>query len=128
MRCLYILEINPLSVASFANILSHSDGCLFILFIVLFAVKKLLGLIRFPFVYICFYFSLHFIFIIIAKTCNQPKCSLSDEWIQKMCVYVCVCVCVCVYTHTHMYMPYYRILFSHRKEGNLAIWGNIKGP
>ena len=29
MSCLYILEINPLSVASFANIFSHSEGCLF---------------------------------------------------------------------------------------------------
>ena len=27
---LYILEINPFSVASFANILSHSEGCLFV--------------------------------------------------------------------------------------------------
>ena len=33
MSCLYILEINPLSVNSFANIFSHSEGCLFILFI-----------------------------------------------------------------------------------------------
>ena len=32
MSCLCILEINPLSVASFANIFSHSEGCLFILF------------------------------------------------------------------------------------------------
>ena len=31
MSCLYILEINPLSVASFANIFSHSEGCLFVL-------------------------------------------------------------------------------------------------
>ena len=38
MRCLYILEINPLSVDSFANILSHSEGCLFVLFMVFFAV------------------------------------------------------------------------------------------
>ena len=38
MSCLYILEINPLSVASFANISSHSEGCLFVLFIVSFAV------------------------------------------------------------------------------------------
>ena len=29
MSCLYILEINPLSVVSFAIILSHSEGCLF---------------------------------------------------------------------------------------------------
>ena len=28
MSCLYILEINPLSVASFANIFPHSEGCL----------------------------------------------------------------------------------------------------
>ena len=28
MSCLYVLEINPLSVASFANIFSHSEGCL----------------------------------------------------------------------------------------------------
>ena len=33
--CLYILEINPLSVVSFPIIFSHSEGCLFTLFIVL---------------------------------------------------------------------------------------------
>ena len=46
MRCLYILEINPLSVALFASILSHFKGCLFILFMASFAVHKLLSLIR----------------------------------------------------------------------------------
>ena len=46
MSCLCILEINPLSVASFANILSYSEGCLFILFMVSFAVQKLLSFIR----------------------------------------------------------------------------------
>ena len=46
LSCIYILEINLLSVASFANVLSHSEGCLFILFIVSFAVQKLLSLIR----------------------------------------------------------------------------------
>ena len=40
MSCLYILEINHLSVASFAIILSHSEGCLLVLFIVSFAVQK----------------------------------------------------------------------------------------
>ena len=44
--CLYILEINPLSVVSFAIIFSHSEGCLFTLLIVSFAVQKLLSLIR----------------------------------------------------------------------------------
>ena len=47
MSCLYILEIKSLSVASFANIFSHSVGCLFILFMVSFAVQKLVGLIWF---------------------------------------------------------------------------------
>ena len=46
MSCLYILEINPLSVDSFANIFSHSEGCLFVLFIVSFAVQKLWSFIR----------------------------------------------------------------------------------
>uniref|UniRef100_A0A8D1S8W5 Uncharacterized protein n=1 Tax=Sus scrofa TaxID=9823 RepID=A0A8D1S8W5_PIG len=41
-RCLYILEINPLSVDSLAKIFSHSVSCLFILFRVSVAVQKLL--------------------------------------------------------------------------------------
>ena len=55
MSCFYILEINPLSVASFANIFSHSVCCLFVLFMVFFATQKLLSLIR-SHLYICFYF------------------------------------------------------------------------
>ena len=46
MSCLYILDINPLLVISFANIFSHSVGCFFILLMVSFAVQKLLSLIR----------------------------------------------------------------------------------
>ena len=46
MSCLYILEINPLSVVSLAIIFSHSEGHLFTLLIVSFAVQKLLSLIR----------------------------------------------------------------------------------
>ena len=46
MSCLYILEINLLLVAPFANSFSHSLGCLFVLFMVSFAVQKLLSLIR----------------------------------------------------------------------------------
>ena len=44
--CFYIFEINSLSVASFAIIFSHSEGCLFTLLIVSFVVQKLLSLIR----------------------------------------------------------------------------------
>ena len=40
ISCLYIIEINPLLVASFANIFSHSEGCLFILIMVSFAGQK----------------------------------------------------------------------------------------
>ena len=46
MSCLYILEIKPLSVSWFANIFSHSVGCLFVLFMISFAVQKLVNLIR----------------------------------------------------------------------------------
>ena len=48
MSCLYVLEITPLSVVSFAIMFSHSEGCLK-------AVQKLLSLIRshlFTFVFI----------------------------------------------------------------------------
>ena len=41
MSCLSILEINSLSFASFVNIFSLSEDCLFILFMVSFAVQKL---------------------------------------------------------------------------------------
>ena len=44
--CLYIFEVNSLSVASFAIIFSQSEGCLFTLLIVSFVVQKLLSLIR----------------------------------------------------------------------------------
>ena len=45
-NCLYIFEINYLSLASFAVIFSHSEGCLFTLLIVSFVVQKLFSLIR----------------------------------------------------------------------------------
>ena len=44
MSCLCILKTDPLLVASFANICSHSEGCLFNSFMVFFAVQKLLSL------------------------------------------------------------------------------------
>ena len=44
MSC--FLEINPLPFASFENIFSHSDGCLFVLLMFSFAVQKILSFIR----------------------------------------------------------------------------------
>ena len=46
MSYLYILEIKPLAVASFANIFSQSVGGLFMFLMVSFAVQKLISLIR----------------------------------------------------------------------------------
>ena len=58
MSCLYILEINPVLVALFANIFSHSEGCLFVLFTVSYAVQKLSSFIK----------SYLFIFVFISIT------------------------------------------------------------
>ena len=63
--CLYIFEINSLSVASFVIIFSHSEGYLFTLFIVFFIVQKLLSLIR-PHLFI-------FIFIFITLGGGSKK-------------------------------------------------------
>ena len=68
MSYLYILEINPLSVDSFANIFSHSVYCLFVLFMISFAVKKLLCLLRFH-LFI-------FVFIFITLGCRSEKIQL----------------------------------------------------
>uniref|UniRef100_A0A8D2CD21 Uncharacterized protein n=1 Tax=Sus scrofa TaxID=9823 RepID=A0A8D2CD21_PIG len=50
LTCLYILEIKPLSVASFETIFSYSSGCLFVsfclVFTISFALRKLVSLIR----------------------------------------------------------------------------------
>ena len=66
LSCLYILEINPLSVISFAIFFSHSESCLLILFTVSFAVQRLLSLIR-PHLFI-------FVFISITLVkCKRKK-------------------------------------------------------
>ena len=46
INCLYILEIKPLSVASFGTNFSHYVSCLFGFFLVSFAVQKLVSLMR----------------------------------------------------------------------------------
>ena len=74
MRCVYILEINPLSVVSFAIILSNSKGCLFTLFIVSFAVEKLLSLIRSQL------FTFAFISVTLTSLVAQTVKRLSTMW------------------------------------------------
>jgi len=61
MSYVYILKINSLLVALFANIFSHSEGCFFVLFMVSFAVQKLLSCIR------SHLFTFVFIFIILGS-------------------------------------------------------------
>ena len=47
MTCLCVLEMEPLLVASFVSVFSHSKGCLFILFVVSLAVQELVSLTGF---------------------------------------------------------------------------------
>ena len=84
--CLCIFEINSLSVASFAIIFSHSEGCLFTFLIVSFVVQKLLILIRshlfiFAFIYTPMFITALFI---IARTWKQLRCPSAVEWIRKL--------------------------------------------
>ena len=75
--CLYILEINSLSVASFAIMFSHSEGCLFTLFIVSFIVQKLLSLIR----------SHLFIFVFISITLgSKSQRNLAVIYVRVFCL------------------------------------------
>ena len=75
MSCFYILEINPLSVTLFANIFSHSVGCLFVLFMVSFAVQKFFSLIRSDlFIFV-------FIFIILGGGSKKIL-----PWLMSKCV------------------------------------------
>ena len=53
---MYIFEINSLSVASFVNIFSHSEGSISTLLIVSFVRQKLSILIRSHLFSFCFYF------------------------------------------------------------------------
>ena len=46
ISCLYILEIKSLSIASFETNFSHSLSCLFVFFLVSFAVQKLVSFFR----------------------------------------------------------------------------------
>jgi len=78
MSCLYLLEINPLSVASFGIIISHYGGCLFILCMVSFAMQKILSLYR-----------LHlFIFVFISKNLGGGSKKILVHLCQKL---FCLC-------------------------------------
>ena len=65
---LYVLEIRPLSAASFETIFSHSVSCLFVFFLVSFAMKKLVSLLR----------SHWFIFAFISVALGGPEKTFVD--------------------------------------------------
>ena len=71
------MEINPLSVTSFAKIFSHSEGCL-VLFRVSFAVQKLLSLFR----------SHLFIFVFIVSTLRGGSEKMLLSFMSECLAYV----------------------------------------
>ena len=78
MSCLFILKIKPLLVASFANISPHSVGCLFIFFMVSFAMQKLLSLI------VSHLFIFAFIFIDLVEWPQKILVRLSENVLPMM--------------------------------------------
>jgi hypothetical protein len=57
----------------------------------------------------------------INKIRNQPRWSLSDEWIQIM-IFVCICMCVYIYIYILEYHPVIR------KEWNYVLCKKFDGP
>ena len=78
MSCLYILEIKALPVTLFANIFSHSVSCLFVLFMISFAVQKLLSLIT----------SHLFIFVFISITLGDRSRKILLQFMSECSAYV----------------------------------------
>ena len=80
VACIFF-EISCLSVASFAIILSHSEGCLFTLLIVSFVVQKLLILIR-SHLFIFAFFNFYFYFILLYNTVLVlPYIDMNPQWV-----------------------------------------------
>ena len=114
MSCIYILDINPLYVISFANIFSHSVGCLFVLSMVSFAVQKLLYLIG-SHLFICTF------------TCF----ALGDKF-KKHCFDLCKrvsCICFlwefyCIHSSAEVFNPfwvYFCVWYDVREFSNFIL-------
>ena len=74
---LCILEINPLSDVSLANMFSHSAGSLFILLMVSFTVQKFFNLMQ-----------SHLFFFLLPKEINWQKC-----WYERCLRFYCLFYC-----------------------------------
>ena len=92
----HILEINPISVASFANIFNHSVG-LFILLMVSFAVQKLLCLIRFLCLFLLY-------FLLPWKTDLRKYCY---NYVQECFAYVFFCEFYGVMSYIYVYKSFW---------------------
>ena len=81
MDSLYILEINPLSVTSFANTFSHSvvvfSFCLRFPLLGMYSNKTLIWKDTCTPIFTA-------ALVTITKTWKQPQCPLTDEWIKKI--------------------------------------------
>ena len=89
MNSLYILEIQPLSVISFATIFSQSVGCVFVLFLVSFAVQKLISLIRsrlFIFAFISIVLETCYRFLVV-NLANSLTSLIKGRFLVQFCVF-----------------------------------------
>ena len=93
MSCSHILKIKPLSVTLFANIFSHSIGCLFVLFIVSFAMQKLISLIR------------SHLFIIVFISIAQESAQVLTEHLHGVCFPFPTLLC-CLHHVSSPSLPY----------------------
>ena len=97
--CLYTSEINPLSVALFPVIFSHSEGCLFTLLIISFVVQKLLSLIRSPYLFLL-------LFPIFWEVVHRGSCC-------DLCQRVFCVSSIYIYIYDIYCMTYNYILYIH---------------
>ena len=110
MSCLYILDINPLSVPWLANIFCRSVDYLLILFMVSFAVQKHLSLIR------CHLFI--FVVVVLLFSCSTLSDSLQPHGLQhtrlpcpsptpRACSNSCTSSCWCYPTISPSVVPFF---------------------
>ena len=113
---LSIFETNPLSDTSFANIFSHSEGCLLVLLTVSFAValsgiypKDTDAMKRRDTCTPMFIAAMS----TVAKLWKEPRCPWKDEWLKKMWF---------MYT-----MEYYSAIRNDKYPSFASMWMDLEG-
>ena len=103
MNCLCIFwQFSPLSVASFANIFSHSEGCAFVLLMVSFGVQKLLKLIK----------SHLFMFVFISITLGDESRKILLRFMAKSVLPMFSKTCYFIFVFLHLL----DVVFENSKE------------